>query len=135
MRSQVRLRAQERCEYCHLPEEADFAFHEVDHIIAGQHGGLTELANLAYACFDCNRCKGPNLTSIDPQTNEIAILFNPRTQEWNDHFELNVDGTVNGCTTTGRATARLLKFNDPGRVQDRVGLIAVGKLNPKPTRH
>jgi 5-methylcytosine-specific restriction endonuclease McrA len=93
-RSQVRERAQGYCEYCLLPEEADAISFEVDHIIAEQHGGLTDLGNLAYACFECNRKKGPNLTSIDPQTNEITILFNPRLQQWNDHFQLHKDGTL-----------------------------------------
>ena len=55
LRSSVRVRAQGRCEYCHLPEEVDFARYEIDHIIADQHGGQTVLENLAYACFDCKR--------------------------------------------------------------------------------
>lgn len=131
-RSPVRERAQGRCEYCHLPEEADIIAFEVDHIIAEQHGGLTALGNLAYSCFECNRYKGPNLTSIDPQTNEITILFNPRHQQWNDHFQLHGDGTLTGGTAAGRATIRLLKLNDPERVQERVGLITAGKLSPEP---
>jgi len=129
LRPQVRERAQGCCEYCHLPEEADFASYEVDHIIAEQHGGLTELGNLAYACFECNRYKGPNLTSIDPQTDEVTLLFNPRTQKWDDHFRLNDDGTITGLTAAGRTTVRLLRLNDSERVQDRAGLIATGKLN------
>ena len=129
-RSQVRERAQGRCEYCHLPEEADVIAFEVDHIIAEQHGGLTKLNNLAYSCFECNRKKGPNLTSIDPQTNEITILFNPRTQQWSDHFQLSKDGTLTGGTAAGRTTIRLLKLNDPERMQERVGLIAAGKFSP-----
>lgn len=131
-RAQVRVRAQRRCEYCYLPEEADVIAFEVDHIIAEQHGGVTELGNLAYSCFECNRKKGPNLTSIDPQTNEITILFHPRTQQWSDHFQVHNDGTLAGRTAAGRTTLRLLKLNDPERVQERIGLIAVGKLRPEP---
>jgi hypothetical protein len=134
LRSHVRARALGCCEYCHLPEEVDVIAFEVDHIIAEQHGGLTELGNLAYTCFECNRRKGPNLTSIDPQTNEISILFNPRTQQWNDHFQLNADGTLSGHTAAGRTMIRLLKLNDPERVLERGGLIAAGKLNPSPPR-
>ena len=128
-RSQVRERAQNHCEYCLLPEEADAISFEVDHIVAEQHGGATDLGNLAYSCFECNRKKGPNLASIDPETNEITILFNPRTQWWSDHFQLNKDGTLTGRTATGRTTMRLLKLNDPERVQERVGLIAAKKFN------
>lgn len=40
-------------------------FH-VDHIIPRQHGGLTQLDNLALACLHCNRHKGPNLAGLDP---------------------------------------------------------------------
>jgi hypothetical protein len=134
LRSEVAIRAQQRCEYCQLPEEYSFISYEVDHVIAEQHGGETELKNLAYACMICNRKKGPNLTSIDPQTNEITILFNPRKQQWSDHFQLNEDGALIGRTAAGRTTIRLLKLNDPERIQERVGLIAAGKLKPNPTR-
>ena len=81
LRSQVHERAQGRCEYCHLSEEADLVRYEVDHVIAEQHGGETALENLAYACLDCNRQKGPNIASLDPQTNELTPLFNPRAQQ------------------------------------------------------
>jgi hypothetical protein len=29
----------------------------------------------------------------------------------------------------------LLRLNDPERVQERIGLIVAGKLNPDPTEH
>jgi 5-methylcytosine-specific restriction endonuclease McrA len=83
LRSSVRVRAQVRCEYCHLPEEVDFARYEIDHIIAEQHVGQTELENLAYACFDCNKHKGPNIASVDPRTGMRTwlFIFNPRTDQ------------------------------------------------------
>ena len=129
LRPHVRERAQGHCEYCQLPEEADFARYEIDHVIAEQHGGLTELENLAYACFDCNKHKGPNIASVDPHTGEPTWLFNPRTHQWDDHFRLNADGTILGLTPEGRATARLLALNAPERIQDRVDLLEVGRLS------
>ena len=46
----VRQRAENRCEYCRLPEElGDVTFH-VEHIVARQHQGGDELSNLALAC-------------------------------------------------------------------------------------
>ena len=123
-RSQVQERAQGCCEYCHLPEEADFVNFELDHVIATQHGGATELDNLAYACMDCNKRKGPNIASIDSDTREVTALYNPRTQDWEEHFQLRVDGTIDGLTPSGRATVQLLGFNDPGRMQERVALRA-----------
>ena len=126
-RSQVQGRAQGRCEYCRLPEEADFARFEIDHVIASQHGGTTELGNLAYACLDCNKRKGPNIASVDPHTHEATLLYNPRTQVWEEHFQLRDDGTIIGLTPGGRATVRLLEFNDPERVQDRVVILRSGR--------
>jgi hypothetical protein len=37
-------------------------------------------------CVFCNLHKGPNLTGIDPETNEIARLFNPREDVHSEHF-------------------------------------------------
>jgi hypothetical protein len=36
------------------------------------------MENLAWACHRCNYYKGPNLTSIDRETQAIVPLFNPR---------------------------------------------------------
>lgn len=133
LRSEVIERAQRRCEYCQKPDDRELnAFrHELDHVVAEKHGGKTESANLAYACFPCNRYKGSDLTSIDPQTGEITRLLNPRTHKWDDHFQLKADGAITPHTLEGRATTRLLRFNDPERVQQRADLIAAGKMSPK----
>jgi homogentisate 1,2-dioxygenase len=128
LRIAVAERAQNACEYCHLPEGLGFTQYEVDHVIAEQHGGNTDPNNLAYACIICNRHKGTNLASIDPQTGERAWLYNPRTQLWHEHFQLNHDGIINGLTEAGRATIFLLEFNTVGRIDDRRELIALGKL-------
>src|SRR6202034_3365463 len=74
LRNQVRDRARNLCEYCLLPE-ALLPAHEPDHIIAPQHRGLTTIENLALACFDCNRRKGSNTASVDPDTGEVVQLF------------------------------------------------------------
>lgn len=34
--------------------------------------GKTAAANLAYACFDCNRIKGSNISSLDPDTGMLT---------------------------------------------------------------
>jgi len=110
-------------------KKSGFARSEIDHVISEQHGGKTEQENLAYACMVCNKRKGPNLSSIDPDTGERAWLYNPRTQQWDDHFQLNRDGTITGLTAEGRATAFLLTFNDFERVQDRRELIELKKFS------
>lgn len=120
LRRFVRRRAQGRCEYCLLPQEATpyFTFH-VEHIIAKQHlDEPDDPARLAWACNRCNAYKGPNLSSVDPQTGQIVLLFNPRLDKWDDHFLLD-DGEVIGLTPIGRATIRLLHMNAEHRVELR----------------
>ncbi len=41
LRQQAQARAKGCCEYCLLPEVTAFALHEIDHVIAEKHGGLT----------------------------------------------------------------------------------------------
>jgi 5-methylcytosine-specific restriction endonuclease McrA len=124
----VRERAENRCEYCHLRQSAApfFAFH-TEHIRAQQHGGTGRLENLALACPDCNAHKGPNLTSIDPQSDQYVPLFNPRVDRWEQHFV--VEGPfITGRTPIGRATVALLAMNEPERVQMRAELQHSGDL-------
>ncbi|HKZ85474.1 MAG TPA: HNH endonuclease signature motif containing protein [Anaerolineae bacterium] len=120
LRAAVVERAGGRCEYCHKPQ-ISFYPHEVDHVVAVKHGGETTLDNLAFACFQCNRYKGSDLASIDPQSGAITPLFNPRTQQWADHFRLN-GATIVPLTPEGRATVFLLRLNDPERIQERAVL-------------
>ena len=51
LRQQVRERAGRRCEYCHLPDWLPplEPFH-LEHIVARQHGGETNLDNLLLLC-------------------------------------------------------------------------------------
>jgi hypothetical protein len=92
-------------------------FH-VEHVIAKQHGGTDDPRGLALACDRCNAFKGPNLTSIDTDTNTLVPLFNPRLDDWNDHF-LARGGVLIGRTPTGRATVRLLQMKARRRVELR----------------
>jgi len=117
----VRRRAGNRCEYCRIPQEAaPFISFHVEHIIAKQHGGedQDDPSGLAYACDRCNAFKGPNLSSIDPETGGKVDLFDPRIDDWEDHFVV-LDGLIKGRSPSGRATARLLNMNAPRRVELR----------------
>lgn len=121
----VKERAGLGCEYCRVPDLAGFFSHEVDHIVATKHGGRTEITNLAYACWRCNRHKGTDLASLDPETDEISLLFHPRLQVWSEHFRL--DGAyIIGLTAIGRATLALLQINRADRVEERQRLQARG---------
>lgn len=125
-RQQVRRRALHRCEYCHSPQSAaPFLRFHIEHLRASQHGRDDSLDNLALACPDCNRHKGPNLSSLDPETGELVPLFNPRTDLWDECFDL-VGPVIVGLNPIGRATARLLAMNDDVRVEMRTELQAGG---------
>jgi len=101
-----------------LPEEQAFFPHEPDHIIATKHGGQSTIDNLALACFDCNRFKGSDIASIDPASGELTPLFNPRTQEWGEHFSIEA-GRINPRTANGRVTELVLRVNLSSRVEVR----------------
>jgi 5-methylcytosine-specific restriction endonuclease McrA len=70
-------RALSICEYCQMPQEYDVLPFEIEHVIAKQHGGQSRSANLALACFACNRHKGPNLAGIDPDHYEAPNANTP----------------------------------------------------------
>ena len=126
LRRRVRRRARNRCEYCLLDERDAYFPHEPDHIIAEKHGGRTMFRNIAWSCFDCNRFKGSDIASNDPARRKLVRLFNPRTQQWNDHFQI-VQGTIVPLTAVGRATERLLRFNLRERVEVREILAKAGR--------
>jgi hypothetical protein len=127
LRRTVEDRARECCEYCLTPALIALLPHEVDHIIAQKHGGLTQADNLALACTVCNKHKGTDLASIDPSTGEVVSLYHPRRDRWTDHFQLN-GAEIVPLTPVGRATARLLQLNRPERLPEREILIAASVL-------
>jgi hypothetical protein len=54
LRSLVRRRAGNVCEYCRLPQSSSrFVRFHIEHIIARQHSGRSEESNLALACGYC----------------------------------------------------------------------------------
>jgi hypothetical protein len=126
LRQRVRRRARYRCEYCLLSEEDAFLVHEPDHIIAEKHGGETASENLALSCFDCNRFKGSDIASLDPKNRKLVRLFNPRTDDWSEHFHVD-DGRILPLTNVARATERLLKLNLFARVEIRATLARTGR--------
>lgn len=124
LRETVRERANNRCEYC-LRRQIDspLAPLQIEHIVPKKHGGTDQSENLALACGECNLHKGSNLTGIDPQTNLVTRLFNPRNDLWETHFK--VRGTeILGLTDVGRTTVRVLNLNSPERRRVRLATSA-----------
>lgn len=129
LRVSVRQRAGERCEYCRLRQEHDhFHTFHVEHIVARQHRGPDVPENLALACHQCNAHKGTNLSSFDPDTNEIVRLFHPRRDRWHEHFARE-GARIVGLTAIGRTTAWLLQMNADERVELRSVLMQLGELD------
>lgn len=113
------MRARDHCEYCKIAE-ADSGFaHQVDHIVSKKHGGGADFENLALACAIWNRHKGSDVASFDPDSGELIALFHPRRNEWTDHFEIK-EGRIEPKTAIGRVTAKILRFNVPERIEERV---------------
>src|SRR5437868_6679561 len=101
LRQFVRDRADNRCEYCRLPQ----AYHElpfqIEHSVARKHRGDDSEENLALACYNCNAHKGPNIAGIDPFSQNLTRLFHPRQDRWDDHFAY-VGAELVGKTEVGR---------------------------------
>jgi HNH endonuclease len=125
LRQLVGQRAVGTCEYCLIHQTFSIYSHEVDHVIAAKHSGESTEDNLVLACLSCNRHKGSDLTSIDPLTGAITPLFNPRTQIWSEHFQLE-EGFILGLTAIGRTTIFLLRINEMNRLQLRQALVVQG---------
>lgn len=126
-RAAVRVRAGDRCEYCLLRQEHVEFSHHIEHIVAKQHGGDDGPENLALSCARCNAFKGPNLSGIDPDTGELVPLFNPRRDEWEEHFAFR-GVWIDGLTPVGRTTVYVLAMNETRRLEIRALLLAEGEL-------
>lgn len=125
IRQEVFKRANYHCEYCLFPEE--FALHgfEIDHILSRKHGGLTIVENLALACLDCNRHKGTDIASYDDLTGNLTAFFNPRTQIWTEHFQMQ-KAEIIPLTPEARVIVKILQLNEAERIEMREMLIALG---------
>lgn len=122
LRQQVTDRAGGRCEYCRMPHQYDVRPFQLDHIRAQKHRGETDLANLAFCCLPCNAYKGSNIAGYDPVSGELVALFNPRRDDWAEHFEWE-GATLAGKTAVARATIDVLRINAPERTEHRQLLI------------
>jgi hypothetical protein len=80
---------------------------------------------LALACAYCNRAKGSDLGSIDPETGLLTPFFNPRTQAWRKHFRLE-GATIMPLTPEARVTVIILQLNEPERLLERERLVTLG---------
>jgi hypothetical protein len=100
----------------------------VEHI--NPYGG-DNVDNLCLSCPSCNLSKARATTAVDPETEEIVPLFNPRTQIWSEHFEWIHSGTtLRGLTPVGRATIVRLRMNIARVVNARKVWVRAGEHPP-----
>lgn len=134
IRQLVFARANHCCEYCLTQRRLIGMSLVVDHIIPQILGGSDASENLCACCYRCNEFKGPRIVGRDPLTNELAPLFNPRTQRWLEHFLWENGGThIIGRTPTGRATVLALRLNNDYIVESRSLWITYDLHPPKAT--
>ena len=122
----VRERANYCCEYCRVSQSSQLARFHVDHVVATKHGGTDTVDNFCLACAKCNGYKGSNVAALDPLTRAATKLYDPRQQNWDDHFTIYPDATLSGRTPEGRTTIFVLRMNDDERVIQRLGELNVG---------
>lgn len=124
--------AKNRCGYCQTPQNLVPIPFEIEHITPKAAGGTDDEENLWLACGVCNSFKHAKTHAIDPQTNSEVRLFNPRRQNWSEHFEFIKDGSeIAGKTACGRVTVIALKINNERAVNMRKLWVSVGWFPPK----
>lgn len=112
LRAAVAEHYKHRCCYCLTSEHIVGAELTIDHIVPQALGGTSDEENLCLACWRCNLLKRDRIVAIDPQTGNAVRLFNPRLQNWFEHFAWQDGGLViAGLTPTGRATVSALRLN------------------------
>lgn len=84
------------------------------------------LANLAFACAECNGFKGSDLVSY-ASDESIVRFFDPRRDNWDDHFVI-VGSRIEPRTSTGEVTVRIFRFNTERRTKLRAILQRQGRF-------
>lgn len=135
VRQRVREAFEDRCAYCLGAQQYVLGKHEVEHIIPKAQGGGDEEWNLCLACRLCNSHKSMRLEALDPLSQTVVPLFNPRAQAWRDHFHWSQDGVkIVGLTPIGRATVEALQLNNEIAITVRRNWVLVGWHPPADSR-
>lgn len=132
LRRRVAEQSRHRCGYCLTQEAVIGSPMEFDHLLPRSLGGPTTEDNLWLACSLCNDHKSSRFLIIDPETGLAVRVFNPRRQEWSDHFSWSEGATrIDGTTAVGRATVAALQLNRPSLVLARRLWVAAGWHPPQ----
>ena len=128
----VAERAHDCCEYCRSQAKFSPDPFSIEHIVPQAGGGSIEMTNLALSCQGCNNRKYISVDALDPVSGRTVALYNPRRQQWTDHFTWSDDFTMMvGITPTGRATVEKLQRNREGVVNLRRVLFLTDEHPPQ----
>lgn len=127
---EVRQRARDACEYCLLPQNSQEATFHIDHAVPRTRGGATSSGNLALACVSCSLRKAARHRGRDLRSGKLVALFNPRVDNWNEHFTITKGLRIAGRTPTGRATVEALAMNRSAIVAIRKVLVQLQRFPP-----
>jgi hypothetical protein len=128
---QVRQRANFLCEFCHACEKWQYVRFTVDHTLPLSCGGSDRLENLALACFHCNRQKANRSRMLEPESGMEVALFNPRRDDWNEHFIWSADRLrIVGLSAIGRVTVMALDLNRERVIAIRQADLVIGRHPP-----
>ncbi len=131
-RRRIAGEALSRCGYCLTRERVSGVPLTIEHLIPRAKGGDDTDENLWLSCRLCNEAKGILTEDRDPETGEIVPIFNPRFQQWADHFMWSDRGTrVIGTTPSGRATVTTLSLNTEFRISARALWVEAGWHPPE----
>jgi 5-methylcytosine-specific restriction endonuclease McrA len=98
LRERVAEEARHRCGYCLTDQGVSGAQMHIEPIVPRARGGRTLRSNLWLSCAWCNSFKGTRIAAPDPATGVEVALFNPREQDWSQHFRCTerTGGTYRG---------------------------------------
>ncbi len=132
IQAKIRQDAKNHCGYCLLPQEILMGKLEIEHLLPLAEGGTDAEENLWLACRDCNSFKSSKVYVFDDETKQKIKLFNPRTQNWHEHFRFSKNKTtIIGKTPCGRATVVALRMNNEQAVRARSRWVEAGWYPPK----
>jgi hypothetical protein len=132
LRRKVVERAKGFCEYCGSDSDFSDSPFDVEHIVPISKNGKTEIENLAFSCHGCNLYKSNKTEGFDVISEEKQRVFNPRKDDWNEHFTWAQNYTIIvGLTPIGRAAVETLRLNRKGLVNQRNLLYLSEELPPK----
>lgn len=116
LRNEVQRRSGFRCEFCGISETDSGGELTIDHFRPKSKGGDDSSENLIYSSIRCNQYK----LDYWPETPDKPMLFNPRVENFQNHFFRLDDGTLYPLTATGTFTLKRLRLNRPPLVATRL---------------